>query len=148
MMFKELKAGYPVYLFDRASLAYEQAKVMNVLPNYSVGNYGKMEVNITIQTKDGKQNTYSVADTEQSAYAGNLLVSTSKECVINEINALRNNSDEILQNVDSHKRIVKECDKLLAELDTGFRDKKNTERRLDTLEQTMQEILKYVKPKN
>lgn len=148
MMFKELKAGYPVYLFDRASLAYEQAKVMNVLPNYNVGNYGKMEVNITIQTKDGKQNTYSVADTEQSAYAGNLLVSTSKECVINEINALRNNSDEILQNVDSHKRIVKECDKLLAELDTGFRDKKNTERRLDTLEQTMQEILKYVKPKN
>lgn len=147
-MFKELKAGYPVYLFDRASLAYEQAKVMNVLPNYNVGNYGKMEVNITIQTKDGKQNTYSVADTEQSAYAGNLLVSTSKECVINEINALRNNSDEILQNVDSHKRIVKECDKLLAELDTGFRDKKNTERRLDTLEQTMQEILKYVKPKN
>lgn len=148
MMFKELKAGYPVYLFDRASLAYEQAKVMNVLPNYNVGNYGKMEVNITIQTKDGKQNTYSVADTEQSAYAGNLLVSTNKECVINEINALRNNSDEILQNVDSHKRIVKECDKLLAELDTGFRDKKNTERRLDTLEQTMQEILKYVKPKN
>lgn len=147
-MFKELKAGYPVYLFDRASLAYEQAKVMNVLPNYNVGNYGKMEVNITIQTKDGKQNTYSVADTEQSAYAGNLLVSTNKECVINEINALRNNSDEILQNVDSHKRIVKECDKLLAELDTGFRDKKNTERRLDTLEQTMQEILKYVKPKN
>lgn len=148
MMFKELKAGYPMYLFDRASLAYEQAKVMNVLPNYNVGNYGKMEVNITIQTKDGKQNTYSVSDTEQSAYAGNLLVSTSKECVINEINALRNNSDEILQNVDSHKRIVKECDKLLAELDTGFRDKKNTERRLDTLEQTMQEILKYVKPQN
>lgn len=147
-MFKELKAGYPMYLFDRASLAYEQAKVMNVLPNYNVGNYGKMEVNITIQTKDGKQNTYSVSDTEQSAYAGNLLVSTSKECVINEINALRNNSDEILQNVDSHKRIVKECDKLLAELDTGFRDKKNTERRLDTLEQTMQEILKYVKPQN
>lgn len=147
-MFKELKAGYPVYLFDRASLDYEQAKVMNVLPNYNVGNYGKMEVNVTIQTKDGKQNTYSVADTEQSAYAGNLLVSTSKECVINEINALRNNSDEILQNVESYKRIVKECDKLLAELDTEFRDKKNTEHRLDTLEQTMQEILKYVKPKN
>lgn len=147
MMFKELKSGYPIYLFDRASLRYEQAKVMNVQPNYQAG-YGKMEVNVTIQTKDGKQNTYSVVDTEQSAYANTLLIATNKDCVVNEVNALKSTSEEVLSKVDEHKRIVEECGKLLAELDTTFRDQQQTEKRLSNLEDTMQEILKYVKQKS
>ncbi len=147
MMFKELKSGYPIYLFDRASLKYEQAKVMNVQPNYQAA-YGKMEVNVTVQTEDGRQNTYSVTDTEQTAYASTLLIAVSKDCVINEINLLKNNSEEILGKVDEHKRTVRECGKLLEELDTAFRDQQKTERRLSCLEETMQEILKYVKPKS
>ncbi len=147
MMFKELKSGYPIYLFDRASLKYEQAKVMSALPNYQA-SYGKLEVNVTIQTKDGKQNTYSVADTEQSAYANTLLIATSKDCVVNEVNALKSTSEEVLNKVNEHKRIVEECGKLLAELDTTFRDQQQTEKRLSSLEDTMQEILKYVKQKS
>lgn len=147
MMFKELKSGYPIYLFDRASLKYEQARVMNVQPNYKT-TFGKMEVNVTVQTHDGNQNIYSVADTEQLAYANTLLLTTNKDCIINEVNALKTNSEEILSKIDEHKRIVEECSKLLSELDTTFRDQQQTEKRLSNLEDTMQEILKYVKQKS
>lgn len=147
MMFKELKSGYPIYLFDRASLKYEQARVMSTTPNYQAG-FGKMEVNVTIQTKDGKQNTYSVNDTEQTAYANTLLLSTSKECVINEVNALKATSEEVLSKVDEHKRIVDECSKLLAEIDTSFRDQQKTNERLDNLENKLDEIFKFVKQKS
>ena len=148
MMFKELKSGYPIYLFDRASLRYEQAKVMSSQPNYQPTTIGKLETNITVQTKDGKQNIYSVTDSEQAAYAGTLLIASNKEAVINEINILKNNSEEVLNKVEEHKHIVSECGKLLAELDTTFRDQQRTNERLDNLENKLDEIFKFVKQKN
>ena len=148
MMFKELKSGYPIYLFDRASLRYEQAKVMSAQPKYQATTIGKMETNITVQTKDGKQNIYSVTDSEQAAYAGTLLIASNKEAVINEINILKNNSEEVLNKVEEHKHIVSECGKLLAELDTTFRDQQRTNERLDNLENKLDEIFKFVKQKN
>lgn len=148
MMFKELKSGYPIYLFDRASLRYEQAKVMSAQQNYQPTTIGKLETNITVQTKDGKQNTYSVTDSEQAAYAGTLLIASNKDAVINEINILKSNSEEVLNKVEEHKHIVSECGKLLAELDTTFRDQQRTNERLDNLENKLDEIFKFVKQKN
>ena len=145
MLFKELKGNYPIYLLDRATLSFEQAKVMNVQPNYQSVNMNRIEVNVTIQNKEGKQNTYAVADSEQSAYAGNLFISTSKDCIINEVNALKNASEEVLSKVDEHKQTVEKCKNLLAELDTSFRDQQKTNERLDQMESKLDEIFKFVK---
>ena len=145
MLFKELKGNYPIFLLDRATLKFEQAKVMNVQPNYQSVNMNRIEVNVTIQNKEGKQNTYAVADSEQSAYAGNLFISTSKDCIINEVNALKNASEEVLSKVDEHKQTVEKCKELLAELDTAFRDQQKTNERLDQMENKLDEIFKFVK---
>lgn len=145
MLFKELKGNYPIFLLDRATLKFEQAKVMNVQPNYQSVNMNRIEVNVTIQNKEGKQNTYAVADSEQSAYAGNLFISTSKDCIINEVNALKNASEEVLSKVEEHKQTVEKCKELLAELDTTFRDQQKTNERLDQMENKLDEIFKYVK---
>nr|DAP07197.1 MAG TPA: protein of unknown function (DUF4083) [Caudoviricetes sp.] len=145
MLFKELKGNYPIFLLDRATLKFEQAKVMNVQPNYQSVNMNRIEVNVTIQNKEGKQNTYAVADSEQSAYAGNLFISTSKDCIINEVNALKNASEEVLSKVEEHKQTVEKCKELLAELDTTFRDQQRTNERLDQMENKLDEIFKFVK---
>lgn len=145
MLFKELKGNYPIFLLDRATLKFEQAKVMNVQPNYQSVNMNRIEVNLTIQNKEGKQNTYAVADSEQSAYAGNLFISTSKDCIINEVNALKNASEEVLSKVEEHKQTVEKCKELLAELDTTFRDQQRTNERLNQMENKLDEIFKFVK---
>lgn len=145
MLFKELKSNYPIFLLDRATLKFEQAKVMNVQPNYQSVNMNRIEVNVTIQNKEGKQNTYAVADSEQSAYAGNLFISTSKDCIINEVNALKNASEEVLSKVEEHKQTVEKCKELLGELDTTFRDQQKTNQRLDQMENKLDEIFKFVK---
>ena len=144
MLFKELKSNYPIFLLDRATLKFEQAKVMNVQPNYQSVNMNRIEVNVTIQNKEGKQNTYAVADSEQSAYAGNLFISTSKDCIINEVNALKNASEEVLSKVEEHKQTVEKCKELLGELDTTFRDQQKTNERLDQMENKLDEIFKFV----
>lgn len=145
MLFKELKGNYPIFLLDRATLSFEQARVMNVQPNYQSVNMNRIEVNVTIQNKEGKQNTYAVADSEQSAYAGNLFISTSKDSIINEVNALKNASEEVLSKVEEHKQTVEKCKNLLAELDTTFRDQQKTNERLDQMENKLDEIFKFVK---
>ena len=145
MLFKELKSNYPIFLLDRATLKFEQAKVMNVQPNYQSVNMNRIEVNVTIQNKEGKQNTYAVADSEQSAYAGNLFISTGKDCIINEVNALKNASEEVLSKVEEHKQTVEKCKELLGELDTTFRDQQKTNERLDQMENKLDEIFKFVK---
>lgn len=132
MTFKDLKTGYPIYLLDRIALRFEQGKVMAVSSPHAdmqPGNFGKMLVDISIQTKDGKQNTYSVSDTEQTAYAGNLLLTCNKECVVNEVRAINAQAEETLAKVDASRKTMDGCKALLEELDTAFKDKQETEKR-------------------
>ena len=138
MTFKDLKSGYPIYLLDRTALKYEQGKVMAVgLPHADVqpGSYGKMLVDITIQTADGKQNTYSVNDSEQVAYAGVLLLTCNKDCIINEVRAINAQAEEILSKVSDNQTIVTNCKALLEELDTTFKDKQETEKRFQKIDE-------------
>lgn len=137
MTFRDLKSGYPVYLLDRTALKYEQGKVMAVgAPHADLqsGSYGKMLVDVTIQT-EGKQNTYSVSDTEQTAYAGSLLITCSKECVTNEVRAINTQAEEALSKVTEMQQKVASCKALLEELDTTFKDKQETEKRFRKIDE-------------
>lgn len=137
MTFKDLKSGYPIYLLDRTALRYEQGKVMAVgMPHADLqaGNFGKMLIDVTIQA-DGKQNTYSVSDTEKTAYAGSLLIACEKECVINEVRAINAQAEETLAKVEASRKTVANCKTLLEELDTTFKDKQETEHRFLKLEE-------------
>ena len=137
MTFKDLKSGYPIFLLDRTALRYEQGKVMAVgMPHADLqaGNFGKMLVDVTIQT-DGKQNTYSVSDTERTAYTGSLLITCDKECVVNEVRAINAQAEETLAKVETARRTAVDCKALLEELDTTYKDKQETERRFQKLEE-------------
>ncbi len=137
MIFRDLKSGFPVYLLDRNAMKYEQGKVMAVgLPHADLqaGNFGKMLVDVTIQT-GGKQNTYSVCDAEQTAYAGSLLIATSKECVVNEVRAINAQAEETLAKVSAAEATVTACKKLLEELDIAFRERQETEMRFQRIDE-------------
>lgn len=145
MTFKDLKTGYPIHLLDRNSLTYNQAKVMAIgMPHTDRQSFTKMLVDITIQNNDGKQNTYSVAETESIAYANNLLITTDKEFVINEVRAINAQAEETLSKVDELKSKVNSCKSLLAELDTSYKDKQETEKRFRTIEEKMDKILSAI----
>ena len=158
MIFRDLKAGFPIYLFDRASRKFKQGKVTtNPCPDFENGkqnvmtampgmpNYGARNVKVNVQTEDGKQSIYSVVDTEQTAYSDTLVISCSKESIINEVNALKNHANDIINKMPDFKQTVKDCDQLLSELDTSFRDQQRTNQRLDNMENKLDEIFKYVK---
>lgn len=138
MTFKDLKSGYPIYLLDRTTLKYTQGKVMAIgIPHADVqpGNYGKMLIDVSIQTNDGKQNTYSVSDIEQTAYAGTLLLTCNKDCVVNEVRAINAQAEDTLTKVEAARKTVDSCKTLLEELDTAFKDKQETEKRFQKIDE-------------
>lgn len=147
MIFKELKSGFPIYLLDRSTMQYEQGKVMSVgTPHPDIGKiastmplsgYGKLKVDVCVQTADGKQNTYSFDDTEQTAYAGVLLLSTSKDGIIGEVSSLKSQAEAALAKVEEQKETVKKCEALLRDLDTTYKEKQATEARFEKLEGNM-----------
>lgn len=150
MTFRELKSGYPIHLLDRTALIYRQGKVMSVgIPHADLqpGNYGKMLVDVCIQTPDGKSNTYSVCDTEQTAYAGNLLLSCSKECITNEVRAIKTQTEDALAKVADAQKTIDNCKALLEELDTAYKDRQETEKRFQTIEDKMDRILTAINNK-
>ena len=90
---------------------------------------------------------HSVADTEQTAYYNTLVISCSKDSIVNEVNALKNQAEDMLGKMDDFKKTVEDCNKLLESLDSSFREQQATDKRLTKLEEGMAEILKFVKTK-
>lgn len=138
MTFKDLKSGHTVYLLDRTALKYEEGLVTATslpLPDMTPGNYGRMLIDITVQTKDGRRNTYAVNDSEQTAYAGSLLLSASKDSVANEVRAINAQAEETLAKVPDAQRTASVCKALLAELDTAYRDRQETEGRFRKIDE-------------
>lgn len=144
MLFKELKSGFPIFLLNRTTMEYSQGKVMSVgipHPDLKPSAIGKLLIDITVQTTDGKTNTYEVSDSEQTAYAGALLIATSKECVIAEVTTAKAQAEAMLAKVDEQKRLVEKCGLLLKDLDTAYKERMATEARLDKMENTLTQIL-------
>lgn len=138
MIFKETRSGGAVYLFDRTTLKYEQGVVKAVgLPHADVqpGSYGKMLVDITVQTADGRRNTYSVSDCERTAYAGNLLIACEKESIVDEVRAVKTQAEELIANIDGTRNTIERCKVILEELDDTFKDKRETERRFEKIDE-------------
>lgn len=144
MLFKELKSGFPVYLLNRTTMDYSQGKVTSVgmpHPDMKPSAFGKLLVDVTVQTDDGKLNTYEVSDSEQTAYAGALLIATTKECVVGEVTNFKAQAEAVLNKVDEQKKMVEKCSHLLKDLDTAYKERMATEARLDKMESTLSQIL-------
>lgn len=99
-------------------------------------------------------NENGLQDSEQCAYAGTLMLTTSKECVANEVRTISAQAEETLAKVDETRRKAETCKQLLEELDTAFKEKQQTEQRFQKIEERfgaigekMDKILKLIETK-
>lgn len=96
MLFKDIKTGYPIYFLDKEGARYYQGKAVSVaVPRYD-NNQAKafgaqptgLVVDITIEA-DGATKTYTIPETATITYAGHLVLSTDKEGILREVEALK-----------------------------------------------------------
>ncbi len=143
MLFKDTKQGYPIYFLDRENVGYYQGKVVSVaVPRYD--NMGGQQhtglvVDVTIEA-NGQTRTYTIPEASTIAYASNLTISTDKDGILREVEALKNVSEEALAKVDKHKEIVTKCHTLLEELNPVFAEKRAQDRRIEGIESEVKSL--------
>lgn len=146
MLFKDLKAGYPVYFLDKNETKYYQGKVISVaVPRYDSSQIGisqqatSLVVDITIEA-NGATRTYTIPETASITYAGYLVLSTDKDGILREVEALKAASEEALSQVEIHKQTVINCNQLLEDLNPAFAEKRAQDKRIEGIENEVKSL--------
>lgn len=153
MLFKDTKAGYPVYLLDKEQTKATQGKVISVSAprvqtpqgtTFAPSLTASLVVDVTIEA-EGTTRTYTIPETSALAYAGLLVLSTDKEGILREVQALKTASEDALSKIAKHEQTIAGCNKVLEEWDTAFAEKRKTDERITGIETAVQNIGKQLK---
>ena len=143
MQFKDIKQGYPVYILDKSNLNFSQGKTTAVSFSRMGVNQktGKAEMvrDITIEADD-KTATYTIPEELSVTYAGNLVLSTDKQGLINDVNAVQSRAEQILAQREEAETLLAKAPGLLAELNPVYKEKQETEKRFSKIEDTIAEM--------
>ena len=144
MLFKDLKIGYPVYIFHKdGEKRITQGKVTAIspsrLPQTPSLQTMQMVVDVTIDD-GGSSRTYAIPDNTPVTYTHGLVLSTDREGVIREVEILKNQCADELAKIEEYRKSVCECEKILTEWNPAFREKRETEERFSKLETSMSDL--------
>ena len=143
MLFKDIKQNYPVYIFDKQNIKFIQGKTVSVsfprMENTNPMAMGKSVLDVVIEA-DGKNATYAIPENVGIVYAGDIVLSTDREGIAREIEAMKTSAEQALVSVERQKAIVEKSTKLLAELNPAFREKQEYEQRLSKMENSIGEL--------
>lgn len=143
MLFKDVKQNYTVYILDKQDMNISQAKVsavgfprMDIMQNT---HNTQTVVDITLDS-NGKIATYTIPESLSVTYAGNIVLSTDKDGLMHEIEAMKNNAEQVLASVDKQKQILDKANTLLSELNPVYKEKKETDLRFSKIENSISEM--------
>lgn len=144
MLFKDLKIGYPVYIFHKdGEKRITQGKVTAISPSRlpQTPSLQTMQLVVDVTIDDGgSSRTYAIPDNSSVTYSNGLVLSTDREGVIREVEILRNQCADELAKIEEYRKSVSECEKILTEWNPVFREKRETEERFSKLETSMSDL--------
>lgn len=144
-MLSALRPGTPVYVLYKNEPRFAVAKVSQVSNQYPNLGYqqqplvpgNNLAVNIAIEV-DGKMENYEripLNSTIAEFPDKGVLISETRDGIINEVNAIRSTSVTALQQVDMHKKVIASCDKLLFELNPQLKKDQEQAQEIATLKE-------------
>lgn len=148
MLFKDLKKGYPIFIFDRVDVSVSQGKVVNDvgLPHVDAhyGNPMEMVVDVTLEA-NGQTKTYTFKDGTDTGYVNNLVISTGRDAILREVEALKTQSEQELSKRPTYESNIEKCSVILSEFNPAFKEKKETEERFTKVESSIGELKDMIK---
>lgn len=151
-MFQSLRANNQLYILHKDAKPYiEFGTIVSVSaprPKYPVPNTFpippvEMVVDIVVNV-NGQNNTLqglpAGADIADSGQNGNIVVSSSKEALNNEVMSMRQNSVEILNSIEFHRNIISGCDKMINVLNPELAEKQKQETEIKNLREQVSQM--------
>ena len=146
-MLSALRPGTPVYVLYKNEPRFAVAKVSQVSNQYPNLGYqqqplvpgNNFAVNMAIEV-DGKVENYERIPLNSSIAEfpdRGVLISETRDGIINEVNAIKSASVTALQQVDMHKNVIASCDKLLFDLNPQLRKEQEQAAEIATLKEQL-----------
>lgn len=147
-MLSGLRQGTPVYVLYKNEPRFAVGKVAQVSNQYPPQfnfqqplnpNTMGMMVDLSIEV-DGKTETYpripinsSIAEFPDKG----VILSETRDGIVNEINVIRNASQTAIDQVDLHRRIIASCDQLLLDLNPQLKHEQEQAGKIAKLEEQL-----------
>ena len=145
-MLSGLRAGTPVYLLYKNDPRFSTGKVISVsnqYPQFNLqqplmpGNGPVVDLSIEV---DGKTETYSrvpLNSTIAEFPDKGVIISETREGIINEVNAIRSASENAINQVEAHKRVIAACDRLMLDLNPQLKREREQANEIANLKQQL-----------
>lgn len=150
-MFSNLRTNSQVYILHKEASPYvEVGTVVSVsqpVPKFPVNNFMNQQelvVDVTVKINDSTvtlQKLPANLDIADQGINGNMVITTSREAMNAEVDALRQKSLSILNSVEYHQKIVQDCEILLQRLNPEFAEQKQQKQEIDNLKAQMSEMM-------
>lgn len=146
-MFSDLKKGFQVHTLDTNTVPkYELGKVVAVSePRYlppQPGQYQAMQTRVVDLTVEltGETKTYTVPESQNVAKAMGITLSTSIDPIMNELNAIKNTSQDIINSVDAHRAKIEACESILEDINPGHKQTREQDRKIAGIENKVNDL--------
>lgn len=134
-MFSALSQGSSIYLLDKTSSPkFIIGEVVGVTqPKY---NFSQATVDLKVKVDDSIQefNNLPSINNIVTYNNGKIIISETKQGIQNEVETILTNSKNILDNIDTYKQNVEECEIILKQINPQFAKDKERDDRLQSLE--------------
>ena len=135
-MFSALSQGSPIYLLDKtSSLDYKVGEIIGVTYPKIYNNLGNtVDLKVKIDGQVQEFNSIPSINNVVSYNGGKVIISESKQGIQTEVENILQNSKQILNNIDTYKQNVSNCENILKQLSPQFAVDKERDERLSNLE--------------
>lgn len=141
MMFRDLKQGDTLYVYDRVAITLSAEKVVNVsAPHLDKNNVSNgMMVDVTIGNIQ-----YSFKDASEVGYTSNLVISPNRACVLREVKNHKTNNETQISMTPRLQDELPKLDAIIEDLEPELKEKKEQDAKLARLAEEMQSLRQMV----
>lgn len=151
MTFKDIKENNVVYILDKNNLQVIKAKVKNSpIPKIDMNkpNIGLSSSSLVVDLDleiNGKVTQYTIPESLEVTYTSTgLVLATESSKLIPEVEAMAKEAKDTLAKEAYFKKVLEKSSTLLAELNPQLKERQETDRRLNLLEDKLSKVLTAV----
>lgn len=133
MAFQNLRSNNQVYILHKDSNIYlEVGKVVSVsvpTPKFSPGSmYNDMTIDVQVDVNGSTMNFQKLpANADIADFGNNIIVACTRDIMSNEVMAMKQKSQDIIDSIEMHQNIVSKCEEVLLQLNPEIAEKQKQE---------------------
>ena len=153
-MFSALAQGSSVYILDKTSSPkYLIGEVVGVSqPKINFNGQSTVDLRVNVDNSIQEFSNLLSINSISTYNGGKVIISETKQGIQNEVESILDNSRKIINNIDTYKQNITDCEEILKQLNPQFaKDKErddrlfNLESRFDGVESKLDKIFDLIK---